>query len=261
VIAVCREEADELLEQDDGSRRQLGECKTVQCLLVREPTVWLYRMQRDIAVDGIWTAQGQRRHLAEQDCDLAEDIIEAQRGDQYSDRDKPKREPERCDTKQATRGRSGMLRQIVLADIFCGRPHERAVDALSMRRARKCRRTRKRGAEADHGGANDDGHEGQIEEKSPDESQNRECNHQSSSEHLPSHSNRRLEHDDQDGGLEPVKQHLAGRGITAADISIAQRHHADHGWQDDEATCEHAAKRAVHDPADIGREQLRVGAR
>ncbi len=56
VIAVCREEADELLEQDDGARRQLGERKTVQRLLVREPTVWLYRMQRDIAVDGVWTA-------------------------------------------------------------------------------------------------------------------------------------------------------------------------------------------------------------
>src|SRR5262249_6580459 len=54
VIAVCREEADELLEQDDGPRRQLGERKAVQCLLVREPTVWLYRMQRDIAVDGVW---------------------------------------------------------------------------------------------------------------------------------------------------------------------------------------------------------------
>src|SRR5215469_2051768 len=260
VIAVCREEADELLEQDHGPRRQLGERKTVQCLLVREPTVGLYRMQRDIAVDGVWAAQGQRRHLAEQNCDLAEHIIEAQRSDQHSDRDKPKREPERGDAKQATRGRPGVLRQIVLMDVFSGLPYERAVDALSMPRVRKCRRPHERSAEADHGGANDDGHEGQVEEKSPDKRQSRERNHQPGSEHLPSDSNRRLEHDDQDGWLESIKQHLADRGITAADVSIAQRHHADHGRQDDEATCEHAAQRAVHDPADIGREQLRVGA-
>src|SRR6266581_734430 len=116
---------------------------------------------------------------------------------------------------------------------------------ICLRRARKCRRPHKRSAEADHGGANDDGHEGQIEEKSSDESQSREHNHQSGPQHLPSDSNRRLEHDDQDGWLESVKKHLVDRGITAADISIAQRHHADHGWQDDESACKHAAERAV----------------
>ncbi len=84
---------------------------------------------------------------------------------------------------------------------------------------------------------------------------------QSGPQHLPSDSNRRLEHDDQDGWLESVKKHLADRGITAADISIAQRHHADHGWQDDESACKHAAERAVHGPTDIGREQLRIGSR
>jgi hypothetical protein len=44
-----------------------------------------------------------------------------------------------------------------------------------------CRRAYKRSAEADHGGSNDNGHEGQIEEKSPDKCQARERNHQSGS--------------------------------------------------------------------------------
>jgi hypothetical protein len=33
-------------------------------------------MERDIANNGVGAAEGQRRHLAEQDCDLAEDIAQ-----------------------------------------------------------------------------------------------------------------------------------------------------------------------------------------
>src|SRR5262249_32702162 len=126
---------------------------------VRKPTVWFYRMERDIAIDGVGTTQGQCRHLAEQDCDLAEDIVEAERSDQHSDRNKPKREPECAGAKQATRGRSGVIRQVILTDAFSGRPHERAVDSWGMGLTKNCWKPDKCSAEANQRGANDDGHE------------------------------------------------------------------------------------------------------
>jgi hypothetical protein len=57
------------------------------------------------------------------------------------------------------------------------------------------------GKEANQRGTNHDKHEGQIEEKSADKGRSRERDHQLGSQHLPADSNRRFDHNDQDGWL------------------------------------------------------------
>jgi hypothetical protein len=149
-----------------------------------------------------------------------------------------------------------MIRQIVVAGA-CSRPH----DALRLHFGLNRRNARETRKEAHQRGTDDNEYEGKIEEEGPDECQTREHGHQSGSQHLPSDSNCRLKHDDQDGWLESVKQHFADAGVTAGHIPVTQCHHADHARQDDESTREHAAEHAMPHPADVSGKQLRVGSR
>ena len=71
----------------------------------------------------------------------------------------------------------------------------------------------------------------------------------------------RLQHDREHGGLEPEEQRDDHRHVAPGGIDVAQRHDGDDAGHDEQAAGHDAAERAVHQPADIGRELLRLRAR
>ena len=81
-IAEGAHEADELDHHDQRPRRGLGHAEAVQHLAGLEPAVGLDRLLRDVGEHGVGAAEGDHRHLREEDGDLAEDVAGAERQQQ-----------------------------------------------------------------------------------------------------------------------------------------------------------------------------------
>ena len=60
-----------------------------------EPVVVLDRLLRHVGQHGVGAAEGDHRHLAEEDSDLAEHVGAAERGEQRCHWDEPQRQPHR----------------------------------------------------------------------------------------------------------------------------------------------------------------------
>ena len=71
----------------------------------------------------------------------------------------------------------------------------------------------------------------------------------------------RLDDDRQHGGLEAEEQRRDDRNVAPARVDVAERHDGDDAGQDEQPARHDAAERAMHQPADIGGELLRLGAR
>ena len=70
----------------------------------------------------------------------------------------------------------------------------------------------------------------------------------------------RLEHDGEHGGLEAEEQGRDDADLAEQGVDDAERHDRDDAGQDEQHAGDHAAERAVHEPADVGGELLRLGA-
>ena len=70
----------------------------------------------------------------------------------------------------------------------------------------------------------------------------------------------RLEHDREHRGLEAEEQGRDDADLAEQGVDDAERHDRDDAGQDEQHAGDEAAERAVHEPADIGGELLRLGA-
>ena len=80
-------------------------------------------------------------------------------------------------------------------------------------------------------------------------------------ERLRSDPHHGLEHDREHGGLEAEEQGRDDADLAEQGVDDAERHDGDDAGQDEQHAGDDAAERAVHEPADVGGELLRLGAR
>ena len=85
-IAVGGHEADELHDHDQRARRRLGHAEPVEHLAGPEPAIGLDRLLRHVGEHRIGAAEGDDRHLREEQADLAEGVAGAERRDDRDDR-------------------------------------------------------------------------------------------------------------------------------------------------------------------------------
>jgi hypothetical protein len=117
------------------------------------------------------------------------------------------------------------------------------------------------GDEADAGRAEDDGGEGDVEEEDADKGDGRERDHHPVLERTLADADHGLDHDRQNGRLEAEEQRRDHGHVAPGGVHVAQRHDGDDAGNDEQHAGHDAAERAMHQPADIGRELLRLGAR
>jgi hypothetical protein len=100
-LPVGRQESDELHDLDQRARRRLGQAESVEHLAGTQPAVVLDRLLRDVGEHRVRAAEGDGRHLREEQRDLREHVGAAERGEQQRDGRRPERSPERCDAQRA----------------------------------------------------------------------------------------------------------------------------------------------------------------
>jgi hypothetical protein len=98
------------------------------------------------------------------------------------------------------------------------------------------------------------------EEEDADERGGGEPHHHVVLERALADPEHRLEHDRQHRGLETKEQRDDHRHLAIAGVDVAERHDGDDAGDDEQHAGHDAAERAVHQPADIGRELLRLRA-
>ena len=95
-----RHEAHELKHHDERPGCGFRHTQTVQHLSGFQPPIMLDRLLGNISEHSVGTAKGHHRHLAEEDCDLTEDVWvpRVRRSDCY--RNEPERQPNRSDAQE-----------------------------------------------------------------------------------------------------------------------------------------------------------------
>ena len=127
--------------------------------------------------------------------------------------------------------------------------------------ALECRHTHRRRGETDERCAKDDDRERHVEKENADEGGRREPDQRLVLERAFADPHHRLDDDRQHRGLEAEEQRRDDRNIAPARVYVAQRHDGDDAGQDEQPACHDAAERAVHQPADVGSQLLRLGPR
>src|SRR5919199_3474101 len=94
-------------------RRRLGHAEPVQHLARREPVVTLDGLLGDVGQHRVGAAEGDHRHLGEEQGDLAEHVRLAEGCQQYEDGNEPERQPRRGNAERAGDARAGIRRQFV----------------------------------------------------------------------------------------------------------------------------------------------------
>ena len=79
-----------------GPGRGLGHAEAVQHLARPEPVVVLDRLLRDVGQHGVGAAEGDDRHLGEEEGDLAERVAGAERQQEDGDGSQPQDAPDEC---------------------------------------------------------------------------------------------------------------------------------------------------------------------
>ena len=85
--------------------------------------------------------------------------------------------------------------------------------------------------------------------------------HDAVAQRAPADAHHRLDDDGEHGGFQAEEQRLDIADIAEGGIDVAQAHDGDDAGQDEEAARHQPARSSVHQPADIGRKLLRLGAR
>jgi hypothetical protein len=99
------------------------------------------------------------------------------------------------------------------------------------------------------------------EKENANESCRREANHHIVLKRAPADPHNRFQHDCEHCRLETEKQRNDHRHIAVGGIHVAQRHDREDAGDDEQDASNDAAERAVHQPADIGGELLRLRSR
>ena len=113
---------------------------------------------------------------------------------------------------------------------------------------------------ADDAGAEDDDGERHVIEEDGDERNRRQRHHDVVLERPLADAQHRLDHDDEDGGLQPEEQAFDDRELAQQHVDPGQRHDGDQAGQHEQRAGEQPALGLVHQPADIDGELLRLGA-
>src|SRR5262245_29041282 len=258
-IAVRRNEAHELQHHDQRPRSGLGHSETIEHLPRLEPAVIFDRLLRDIGEYRIGAAERHHRHLAEEHGDLAEDVGAAERDKQRDDRNEPERKPNGRNGQRARDGGAGVL-GYALAEHVVDDGRFALVGAMS-RADLKLGEAHQAGDEADDRGAEDDDRKRNVEEEYADESDRRERDHHPVLERAFADADQGFDHDRENGSLEAEEQRDDDRDIAPGGVHVAQRHDGNDAGNDKKPAGDDAAEGAMHQPADIGRELLRLGAR
>ena len=114
---------------------------------------------------------------------------------------------------------------------------------------------------ADHAGRDDDDRERNVEKEDRDKGDCRQRDHDAVAQRAFADADHRLHDDGKHGGLQAEKQRLDEADIAVGRIDIAQPHDGDDAGQDKKPAGHDAAGGPVQQPADIGRELLRLRAR
>src|SRR5262245_39156656 len=125
----------------------------------------------------------------------------------------------------------------------------------------KSGKTHRCGDKADDTRAKNNDRKRNTEEEDADESDRGQREHDVVLERALADSNQCLDHDGEDSRLEAEEQRDDDRDVAPAGIDVAQRHDGDDAGNDEEPAGDDAAERAMYQPADIGRELLRLRAR
>src|SRR5207302_5169944 len=134
----------------------------VEHLAWPEPAISLDRLLRHVGEHRIGAAEGDDRHLREEQADLAEGVAEAEGRDDRDDRAEPQHEPDRRYLERPSDGRPGMLGEVLAEPALPGR--SRTGWAVPL--ADDERRRAGAGAdEADHSGHQHDQRERHVAEK------------------------------------------------------------------------------------------------
>src|SRR5262249_44446504 len=129
-----------------------------------------------------------------------------------------------------------------------------AMTALNLERARTAPATEK----SDERRAEDDDWERDGEKENADECRRRQADHHVVLERPLPDSHNSFQYDCKHCGLETEKQRNNDGYIAVGGIHVAQHHDGDDARHDEESAGHDATERTVHQPADIGRELLRL---
>ncbi len=214
---------------------------------------------RDIGQHRVGAAERHNRHLAEEHGDLAEDVGAAERGKERDDRNEPQREPNGRNGQRARDGGAGVF-GYALAQHVIDDGRVALVGAMS-RADLKLGEAHHSRDEADDRGAEDDDRKGNVQEEYADECDRRERDHHPALERAFADANQGFDHDRENSRFEAEEQRDDDRDVAPAGVHVAERHDGNDAGNDEKPAGDDAAERAMHQPADIGRELLRLGAR
>ena len=240
-----------------GPGRCLRHAEAVEHLARLEPAIMLDCLLGDIGENGVSAAEGDHRHLAEEDGDLAEHVARSQADKQRNDRNEPEHEPDTRGPQRTGNGRPRVLRQFIAEEII---DHAavvlagRAVTAFDL----ECGRAAPAPEKTDQRCAEDNDGKRHGEKEYADESSRREDEHRVVLQRALADPDDSLQNDREDCGLETEKERNDHRHIAVGGINVAECHDGDDARHDEQAAGNDPAERAVHQPADIGSELLRL---
>ena len=217
------------------------------------------RLLRDIGEHGIGAAEGDDRHLGEEDGDLGEDMRRPKGQPEAGDRQQPQREEGGGDLQRPADRRPGMGRDGLAEDAVgigkaAGRPAMAAAGQKGLKPQPAPDITDEAGAEHDEG-------ERQVEQGERHEGGRRQGQHHAVAQRPPADAHDRFEHDGENRRLQPEEQGLDQADIAEQRIDPAERHDGDEARQHEQRTGDEAALGPVQQPADIDGELLRLRSR
>src|SRR5262245_25523861 len=115
--------------------------------------------------------------------------------------------------------------------------------------------------EADQRCRKDNDWEGNVEKKDGDERRRSQTNQYLVLECAPADANDGLYNNCQHSRFEAEEQGSDNRNVAPAGIDVAEAHDGNDTRDDEQPARDNAAKRAVHQPADVGGKLLRLGSR
>ena len=254
-VAKGGKEAHERQDHDQRPGRGLGHGEPVQHLAGLQPAQGAHGLLGDIGEHGVRPAEGDDGHLREEHRHGAVHTLAAEDGDEQQRQGRPEAAPQQHHAHGPAERGPGVLELLV----------EHGIGGTTAPRAwgggREQIRPQPAADQADDGRTQDDQRERHAEEEDGDEGQRRERHHGPVLERPLADPQDRLDHDREHGGLQPEEQRLDRRRALEQGVDRAQGHDHDEARQHEQGAGDHAAPGTVQQPADVGRELLRLGAR
>ena len=255
-IAKRPHKADELQHHDQRAGRCFRHAEAVQHFAGLQPVKALDRLLCDIGQHRIGTAEGDNGHFREEQRDLRKDIAGAQRRHDDADGRKPQDGAGQCGAMRVAShgGRllEGRVAEQGRAMIGAARPAMAAngESGVPLPAADKANQT----------GSENHEREGDMEGEERDEGERRDAAQDIVLQRAFPHPHHGFDNDGEHGGFQAEEQRGDNSDRSKQRIDDAERHDGQRAGQDEEPASEKAAFDAMHQPADIGRKLLRLGA-